>query len=480
MFDFTFIILGNKHQFKGDTPFNILYYEGNIKDIIKKVDTKYTIFIREDDYLTKEYFDKIIEKTKEDFDCCYINFSVNYINKGNNKIPTDYDELKKTLPVYGSYIWSFIFKTNLLLETLSISDITKFNEIIKDKFKNTDCINDIVYVHNQGVKEVLKEKYLCYLDYKKTYVVKNAIYIGKGCSGTFNGYVTWVRHIGKIFGNKYDITLLHDELGNKITKEFNSYFKCVKVDNRINYVCERLLVTYNTYFYPRNIICIDKNFVFIHGNSSDYKNARHFHDDIYTDYIGVSKVSADKAKGYYPREKINHILNPFVLDKELVRPHLKLVSAMRSSDIKRVDRIKYFAKILDELDIPYTWNLFTDKNENTCVNGLIYRTRVVNPMPYINDADYFVLLSDSEACPYCILEALSVNTKVIVTPLEAFFELGVEDGKNGFVIPFDYFEEENKEKLVELIKKIYDNKDLKFRYKYSKENYKKYNDLFTE
>ena len=35
MFDFTFIILGNKHQFKGDTPFNILYYEGNIKDIIK-------------------------------------------------------------------------------------------------------------------------------------------------------------------------------------------------------------------------------------------------------------------------------------------------------------------------------------------------------------------------------------------------------------------------------------------------------------
>ena len=38
--------------------------------------------------------------------------------------------------------------------------------------------------------------------------------------------------------------------------------------------------------------------------------------------------------------------------------------------------------------------------------------------------------------------------------LEAFDELGIVDGEHGRIIPFEYFEPENKDKLVELIKKI--------------------------
>ena len=66
--------------------------------------------------------------------------------------------------------------------------------------------------------------------------------------------------------------------------DFSKRFTCVKIDPKTNYLCDRLLVTYSTYFYPRNIICIDKNYLFIHGNPSDYKNSRHYKDDIYSEY----------------------------------------------------------------------------------------------------------------------------------------------------------------------------------------------------
>lgn len=481
MYDFTLVILGSVFNFEKEIPIDIIYYENSLKDTLKKVKTKYVVFVKSSDYLGDNYFKSVIKKTQGEFDCCFINYKCNYLNYDKKKIPSEYREIKGTKPTYGSYIWNFIFKTDKLLETIAYKykDIKDFNEFVEKTFFITECINEIVYYHKPNSQRVMKED-IAYVDRKSYTHLKNVIYVGVGCSGTFNGYVSWVRNIGKIFGNKYEITLLYDEVGDKLHDEFVKTMECVKLDPKVNYLCERLLVTYSTYFYPRNIICLDKNYMFIHGNSSDYKNTKRYRDDVYSEYIAVSKVAAEKAVGYYPTEDIKYVYNPYIVDEERVRPHLRLVSAMRSSDIKRPERIKQLAEIFDELDIPYTWDFFTDKNENTNSNGLIYRRRVVNPLPYVNDCDYFVLLSDSEALPYCIVEALSLNTKVVVTPLEACEELGVKDGVNGIIIPFDYFEEKNKHKLVEIAKRIYAEKDKQYKYEYSPSRYEKYNEFFIK
>jgi hypothetical protein len=213
---------------------------------------------------------------------------------------------------------------------------------------------------------------------------------------------------------------------------------------------------------------------------SDYPNTRVFHDDLYTHYVAVSKVSAKKAEGYFPTKKIEYITNPFKLEKDLVKPHLTLTSAFKYSSVKKPERVELMASILDELEIPYTWNFFTDQKENTCHNGLIYRQRVANPIPYVKDSDYFVHLSDSEAMPYCVMEAVSVNTKVIVTPLEAYDELGIVNGKNGFIVPFNYFEEKNRKKLVSFVKKIYKEKEKKVRFKLKESLWDGYNDIFIK
>ena len=266
--------------------------------------------------------------------------------------------------------------------------------------------------------------------------------------------------LGRCFGKDYDITILYDTIYEPTKEKFERYFEVIERKEDVNYICDRLLVTYSTYYYPKNILTMDENYMFIHGNMSDYEHSRRYKYDNYTKYIGVSEISAKKAEGYFPTKEIDHILNPIKLDMEEVKPHLKLVSAQRNDPIKKGERIHFISQILDEEDIPYTWNVFTDTcpYEDKVYGGVIYRRSVQNALPYIKDADYFVQLSDSEACSYSIMEALALNTKVIVTPLECYTEMGMDETQ-GFIIPFELFQPENKEELRKVVKEIYKNKN---------------------
>lgn len=478
MKDLIIVFLGKEQKLKFNSNIEIVYSNGyNLKELIENVNSKYITFIKEEDKIDTKYLEKVSKKIKEDFDCCFINYSIDYDYKDSMKILTNTRELKKIYPYIGEYLWSFIFNREKLVKVLHQEDNKEMNKFIEKEFEKRTAIGDIIYFHNPRGKKLVRN--LVYTDIKRNEHYKNVIYFSHSCDGTFNGYISWVRNIGKCFGDKYDITFLYDSLNDKMIKSFNKYnIKCVARSYDTNYMCDRLLVSYSDYFYPKNIFALEQNCMFIHGNMSDYENSMHYKDDIYSRYIGVSKVTAKKAEGYFPTNHIEDIINPFKIDKNDVKPHLKLVSAQRSTPIKCPERIEQISKILDELNIPYTWNIFTDVKENTNVNGLVYRTRTSNPLPYIKDADYFVLLSDSEAMPYCILEALCLNTKLLVTPLETYKQLGIKNNEHGYIIPFDYFKPENKDKLTKVIKKAYKNKDMKFKYKFDKKLYQGYNTIF--
>ena len=479
MKDLTLIIIGKNSDIREDKNVEFIYTKGeNISELIKIARGKYIAFIKEEDRISKDYLRLVLEKTKKDFDCCFINYIIEYDYKNDVSISVNEKELANNKPYFGDYLWSYIFNKKKLLEVIDIIIEDKFNEKINELFTKTEAIGTLIYYHNPN--SVKKVKNFVYNDIKKNEYYKNIIYVGNGCAGLFNGYVSWIKNIGRCFGKKYEIAILYDYMEPNVLKYFSNFFKCVEKRNDVNYSCDRLLVTYSTYYYPKNITTLDQSYLFIHGNMSDYENTRVFHDDIYTHYVAVSKIAAKKAKGYFPTDKIEYIINPFKLDKELLKPHLTLTSAFKYSTVKRPDRVEKMAEILDELDIPYTWNVFTDQKENTNKNGLIYRKRVLSPISYMKDSDYFVLLSDSEAMPYCIMEALSVNTKVIVTPLEAYDELGIVNGKNGYIVPFDYFEDGNKKKLVAFIKKIYKEKEKAVRFKLDESLWEKYNDIFKK
>ena len=474
MIDLTLVVLGQIEESINNNLEILPANENNIKEVIKKAKGKYIAFLSDKDSITENYIETILEKSQEEFDYCFINYD--YQIEKNKKVLENPEELKKIKPYYKEYIFSFIFNKEKLQKLIDIVNKDIFNELIDKEFNNGTSIKEVIYYHDINQDKRLNN--FIYSDVKDKVYCKNIIYVADGCNGMFNGYISWVRQLGKCYKDKYEIIILYDEISNITKQSFEQYFECLKREINTIYICDRLLVTYSSYFYPKNIVNLDKNYLFIHGNMSDYENAVKYHDDIYTNYVAVSKICAEKAKGYYPTETIEYALNPYKLDTE-VKKRMKLTSTLRSTPVKRLDRIEKMAKLMDELEIPYTWEVFTDKNENTNVSGLIYRQRIPNPLPYVKDSDYFVLLSDSESFSYSVLEALSVNTKVVVTPLPVYNEIGVLEDENSIVIPFEYFNDENVDKLKEVILAMYEVMDKPIEYNDQEVLQNSYNEIFT-
>ncbi len=481
MKNLTIILFGNNESYSETDKYEIIYIkDGNYREALKRAKGYYVSFIKEEDKISPKYLETILAKTEFEFDAYFINYDIMYDYKNKMKINTNLYELQTYRPYWGEYIWSFVYKKKKLLGLLEKTNEVDWNKYIDDEFKEVYAFGPLLYFHNKDGKQYIRNGEPL-IDKKETFHFKNLFYMGDGCNGAFNGYISWLNNIGRCFGKKYEMTILFDNMPDKTRKMLSKYFSLIKRERRKNYVTNVLLVTYATYFYPKNIFPIEANYMFIHGNMSDYENAARYSDDIYTDYIAVSQVAAKKAKGYFPSKNIKSIINPFKLDKSLVLPHLRLVSALRYSPEKSPERIEALAKVLNELEIPYTWNVFTDQKENTVESGgLVFRSRVYNPLPYVNDSDYFVLLSNTEAMPYCILEAMALNTKLVVTPLPAYKELGIKNGKNAIVIPFSYFEEKNKDKLIKVVKKMYKEKQKEIKYKIDEKLWDGYNKILKK
>ncbi len=446
----------------------------NIREAIDKAKGKYISFICNDDEITDNYFDEIIAKTNEEFDCCYINNRIKYVLPKEPVHNETFECLSKIKPYYLEYIWSFVFRTEKLKEILGLERNYTFDSKIDEIVVNTTAITEPIYIHNP-VKTEWNLSDVPYVDYKIVQYYKNIIYIRNNLTGLFNGVITWLLHIGKCFGNKKEITVLYDAAYPETEEKLKKYLNVIHREKYANYICDRYIATYLDYDIPNNVFCIEESSCFVHGLMIENDV---LYPDIYDKYIGVSKRCRDSiAFGFETKKKAEYIHNPISLNRKDVKPHLHLVSTLRSEACKGLDRLEKLAAMLDEENIPYTWNVFTDVNEGTNHSGFIYRNAKFDILPYVADANYLVLLSDIESFSYSVLEALMLNTKVVVTPVDVFKEIGVVDGENAIYIPFEYFQDENKELLRSKVKQMYYEKDRKFKFHPTKLNYKEFDKL---
>jgi glycosyltransferase involved in cell wall biosynthesis len=151
-----------------------------------------------------------------------------------------------------------------------------------------------------------------------------------------------------------------------------------------------------------------------------------------TSYIGVSKQVCETYKEVtgYDTELCYNPIEAFKPKKVL-----NLISATRLTAEKGKERIKKFAKMLDNEGIPYLWTIFTDNKDIIDNPNIIYAKPRLDIINYIANADYLVQLSDNEGFCYSVVEALSVGTPVIVTDCPVFKEIGVNKD-NGFILDF--------------------------------------------
>ena len=248
------------------------------------------------------------------------------------------------------------------------------------------------------------------------------------------GTETFLYQLAKKY-NKYDLTIIyrygHEEQINRLKK----YVRCVQFTGQ-EIECEKAFFNYGAdiidsvkakeYYF---VVHADYAAMIKTGQLTNFTLSPKI-----TKCIGVSKLACKNFTEATGR-KCELSYNPFTYEPP--KKILNLISATRLSKEKGKTRIIKLAEMLDQAKIPYIWTIFTTDKEAIPNPNIIYMEPKMNIVDYIANADYLVQLSDNEGYCYSVIEALTAGVPVIVTPCPVFEELGLIDGKNCYIIPFN-------------------------------------------
>lgn len=263
------------------------------------------------------------------------------------------------------------------------------------------------------------------VEYGNVFFVNTILEIG--------GIETYLYEIAKKY-HEYDITVMYK---NGDTKQLNRLRKLVRVIRKPSHVkCKKAFIPYEC---DLDGVEFEELIQVVHANYKVQTMPPNT-DSRISKYVGVSKWVSDAYEELLTdrgvHKKVDVYYNPLTIEEP--PKILKLVSATRLSSEKGSKRMVKLAELLNEKKIPFIWLIFTPDTHKipTIPNVVLMPTRL-DIRGYIKEADYLVQLSDTEGCPYSIRESLNLGTMVLVTPIPSVIELGVEEGKNGYILPYD-------------------------------------------
>lgn len=245
------------------------------------------------------------------------------------------------------------------------------------------------------------------------------------------GVESFAYYMAKLYGDSHDLTFLYHTADAAQIERLKKLTRVIKYNGQ-KIECELLIVNYDISFLET--IKAKKTVHVIHADFKRQGITPIISEKI-DEYLAVSKVAA--ASWTELTGKPCRVLeNPLSIEEP--RKVLRLISATRLTPEKGRDRMEKLAAIFQDANVPFLWTVFTDAINpfKNSPNFVIMKPRL-DITDFIADADYLVQLSDSEACCYSVIEALSLGTPVITTDLPTFKEQGVKNGANGYLLPLD-------------------------------------------
>lgn len=248
------------------------------------------------------------------------------------------------------------------------------------------------------------------------------------------GTETFLYELSKKYKN-LDLTIVYRYGNEKQINRLKKYVRCVQFTGQ-KIKCKRAFFNYGIDIID-SVEAQDYCFV-IHADYKDQMERGQLtkipeHSKL-NRYIAVSKRAADSFHAITGK-KVEVCYNPFTIEQP--NKVLHLISATRLSKEKGKNRMIKLAKWLDDAGIRYIWTIFTNDKDEINNPNIVYMQPRLDILDYIADADYLVQLSDNEGFCYSVVEALTHNVPVIVTPCPVFDEIGLVEGKNCYKIPFD-------------------------------------------
>lgn len=267
---------------------------------------------------------------------------------------------------------------------------------------------------------------------------------------SIGGVETFFYYLAKKY-NKYDIAIVYKFANARQLNRLQKYVKCIQDNQSIKYECENVFFNYSTHIINR--VKANKYYQIIHADYKKQKITPIINPKI-TNYIGVSEEVCKSFKDLTGIE-CELCYNPLFVDEP--KKVLRLISASRLTKEKGKERIERLSKILDKKSVNYLWTIFTDDKNAIDNPNIIYVKPKLNIIDYINDSDFLVQLSSSEAYCYAVVESLMVKTPVIVTNLDVYNEIGLDDS-NSIKLDLD-FDDIDLDKLNKKYNFIYNPKE---------------------
>ena len=401
-------------------------------DIAKELGTEYIAFLDSDDEIYSNYLPTIYADMRDG----YAWVSYDWECDGHKEWAEQTDDPL----MINCAAWAYCFRADVIGEArfpehmVLAEDQAWLHMVLLDdvKHKHSPTIfynykwigndNSVVHRYLKGeLKEVREEQ--------RHIMLKNVFYI---CNiNSIGGIETMLWNMARKYGADYDITVLYKTGDAQQIERLRKFVRVKRWRKGEKIRCEKFFC--NLDVSVLGDVDADDYYQIIHADYKVYKIKFHPHPDV-NHYLGVSENTCKVFKEV-SGEDIDLCYNPIVVDKP--RKILHLITASRMTWEKGRARIEALARALDEANIPFLWTIFTDDKDAINHPSIVYAATRLNITDYIADADYLVQLSDTEGWSYAIYEALCLGTPVIVTDFPSAHEMGIETGKNGFILPMN-------------------------------------------
>lgn len=246
---------------------------------------------------------------------------------------------------------------------------------------------------------------------------------------SIGGIETFFYNLAQKYGKDFDITILYKEGDKKQVERLSKLVRMRKYKDGERVRCKRAFCAFNTDIL--DYIDADEYYQVLHGDYRALGVLPMSHEKLQK-YVACSQVVSD-AYADITGEVAEVAYNPVVVQKP--RKALRLISATRLTPDKGWNRMLKLAKALDEAGVPYQWDIYSDMYKPVDNPNITLHKPRLDIINYIAAADYFVQLSDAEGYCYSVVEALCAGTPVIVTDFPVAHEIGVLNGKNGWILP---------------------------------------------
>lgn len=289
------------------------------------------------------------------------------------------------------------------------------------------------------------------------------------------GVEQWMYYIAKMYGDR-DITVLYKNASPYQLRRLYQYgIKIEKYVPQRGLDCKLLIICYDTKILNSKKVKADKITEFIHCDFKHFKGKPIFHKRV-NEYYACSNLTRDSFVELTGKE-CKTVYNPIDVDEP--RPLLKLIAPTRLAKDKGDiwERMETFGKQLERYKIPFIFFVFSNEDRLTDVKEFAFMKPQLDISSYIKDCTYLIQFSNTEGYAYTINEALCLGVPVLCTNFEVVSEIGIVDGENGYILPFEIFENENYN-WKPLIDKIY-NHIPHFKYK-PRESIKEWNQILGQ